>query len=76
MTPCTPTSLILRIDWALLREQKDYCLNEAANRPDVAEIYEGIIALMDNLQDTAVNSRLIPRDIVFGPDEEVGTTGQ
>ena len=71
----TPTNLILRIDWILLREQKAYCLNEAFNRPEAIAIYEGIIALMDNLQDTAIDSGLIPHDIVFGPDEVVDAAG-
>ncbi|RTL52453.1 MAG: hypothetical protein EKK46_10900 [Rhodocyclaceae bacterium] len=65
----TPSHLFLRIDWALLREQKAYCLNEAFNRPDTVDVYEGLIALLDNLQDTAVACGLIPRDIVFGPEE-------
>jgi hypothetical protein len=54
-----------KIDWALLREQKEYCINEAANNAECAHIYDGIVHLMDALQDQAVaNGEL--EEVVFG----------
>jgi hypothetical protein len=68
------------LDWALLREQKDYCENEAANN-DAAEIYEALLSLIDYLQDAAVLDGIATEDEVYGkcayttralpsPDEE------
>lgn len=44
------------IDWTLLREQKEYCLNEANNNADAGHIYSGIVHLMDHLQDFAAET--------------------
>lgn len=59
-------AVINDIDWALLREQKEYCVNEAMNNSEVADIYEGIIALMDAIQDAAVADGLVTEKKVFG----------
>ncbi len=50
------SDLIDAIDWTLLREQKEYCVNEANNNPDACEIYSGIVHLMDHLQDFAAET--------------------
>lgn len=57
---------IKNIDWKLLREQKDYCVNEAMNAPDVSHIYEGLVGLMDAIQDAAVADHLATEHEVFG----------
>lgn len=64
MNQCT--AAVSKIDWPLLREQKLYCLNEADNNPDAKGIYEGIIALMDAIQDAAVIDGLATEEEVFG----------
>lgn len=55
----------MKIDWKLLREQKDYCINEAMNNKDAAHIYDGIVNMMDHLQDEAVANGT-PEEEVFG----------
>ena len=44
------------IDWTLLREQKEYCVNEANNNADAGHIYSGIVHLLDHLQDFAAET--------------------
>lgn len=41
----------LRLDLGLMREQRDYCINEAANasEEEKREIYQGIVNLYDEL---------------------------
>lgn len=53
------------IDWKLLRKQKDYCVNEASNS-DAGEIYDGIVNLIDVLQDAAVKDGIASEETVFG----------
>ncbi len=60
--------ILQRMDWALLREQKNYCLNEEANNYDARYIYGGIVALMDQLQDAAVACGMATVEQVFGED--------
>lgn len=57
-----------KIDWELLREQKGYCVNEAANNKDAYTIYDGIVALIDALQDHAVEKRFCTETEVFGDE--------
>ena len=64
------TNLIKRIDWPLLREQKEYCTNEAANNADAARIYDGLLNLLDAIQDAAVKDGLASEVEVFGPEDE------
>lgn len=65
-----PQALFVKLNWALLREQKEYCINEANNRPEVAHIYDGLINLLDALQDCAVDEKLVPEIKVFGEPHE------
>lgn len=58
------------LDWKLLREQKDYCFNESANNKDAEEIYDGIVNLIDHLQDAAVLDGIATEEEVFGAGEE------
>ena len=60
------TAFALGIDWALLREQKDYCLNEMENNAEAAGIYAGLVHLIDNLQDAVVDDELCTEEDVFG----------
>lgn len=73
--------VLRNLNWKLLREQKEYCANEAANNEDVSEIYEGVLNLLDHLQDAAVLDGVATEEEVFGksayttralssPDEE------
>ncbi len=60
--------VLQHIDWTLLREQKDYCLNEAANNAEVGHLYMGIVHLMDSLQDAAFADGLGTEQQIFGED--------
>lgn len=51
--------VVKAIDWDLFREQKAYCFNEANNNQDAAHIYEGILCLMDAIQDAADDMGLV-----------------
>lgn len=67
----TITTVIKNIDWNLLREQKEYCENEAMNNSEAAHIYEGLLTLIDHIQDAAIDDGLATELEVFGdPDEE------
>lgn len=57
---------IRNIDWVLLREQKEYCENEAANNTEVGHIYDGIVSMIDAIQDAAVADGLATEGEVFG----------
>ena len=74
----TYTDSLNRIDWKLLREQKQSLLDviyqvepENSDNPDPqqkqwVEHLIGIMHLLDDLQDAAVNSKLVSEDKVFG----------
>lgn len=57
------------VDWGLLRAQKqtllDLLSNNAVPAPD-AEHLDGIINLLDDMQDTAVRSGAVLESVVFG----------
>jgi len=50
----------LNIDWALLREQKEWLLNFDCDEA------EGLIMLLDAIQDKAVDCREATEEEVFG----------
>jgi len=52
---------ISRIDWAELREQKLWLLAQAADRA------QGLVHLLDAIQDDAVEAGLADEETVFGP---------
>ena len=70
--------VLRNINWELLREQKNYCLNEAAGNIQAHEmygatsnklayeIYADIVSLIDHLQDAAVLDGIATEDEVFG----------
>ena len=66
-----PIALFNQIDWELLREQKaEMCaevdraaLNREFRR---ADLFSGIVSLLDSLQDAAVDEVGIPEKDVFG----------
>lgn len=60
---------MMHMDWATLREQKEYCWNEEMNNKDAEEIYSGIIHLIDWIQDSAVTEGYATKKQVFGEDE-------
>lgn len=51
---------IKKIDWGLLREQKDWLLNQ-----HISDEAVGLLELIDNLQDYAVDELGIDENIVF-----------
>lgn len=55
---------MIQIDWALLRQQKEWLVNYTDD--DHAEI-DGLINLLDTLQDLAVESGEFSEETVFGP---------
>lgn len=69
MKPHATDLVMCNIDWALLREQKEYCVNEAANNADCAHIYDGLTHLLDALQDAAVKDGFATFEQVFGAEE-------
>ncbi len=52
-----------RIDWKLLREQKSYLLNLSETSP--SDDLDGVVTLIDDLQDYAVDMLGFPEDTVF-----------
>ena len=64
-------SVMLRIDWLLLRMQKAYLFNEANNDAENGHIYDGMVCLIDALQDAAVADGLATEEEVFGSGEEI-----
>lgn len=61
--------VLRNLNWPLLREQKEYCLNEAANNKDAEEIYDGIVSLFYHLQDAAILNGIATEEEVFGAEE-------
>ena len=55
----------MNINWALLREQKAALVRMAMTGQD-NQALDGIINLLDTLQDEAVSSGLADEEIVFG----------
>jgi len=64
--------MVSTIDWKLLSEQKEYCINESYNNADAEHIYGGIVNLIDALQDAAVKDGLATEAKVF-PNLETET---
>lgn len=62
--------VLRHMNWGLLREQKEYCLNEAANNSDAEEIYGGLLGLLGALQDAAILDGVATEEEVFGKDKE------
>ncbi len=64
----TPEGLIRKIDWSSMREQKDfiYSIVRKANSRQELILCTGILHLIDNIQDCAVDSLGIAEEIVFG----------
>jgi len=65
----------MNIDWALLRKQKQTLLGviaylEAQKVTLLIEDLQGIVHLIDGLQDEAVDSGEAPEAKVFGPDTD------
>ena len=61
-----------KVDWKLLREQKD-CLLQVRNyikKPPVATVIDGIISLLDDIQDQAAVE--IGEEKVFGKRKSNG----
>lgn len=61
--------VLRNLNWPLLREQKEYCINEMANNKGAEEIYSGIVSLFDHLQDAAVLDGVATEEEVFGAEE-------
>ena len=70
-----PTISVRRIDWDLLRKQKqellkaiDNCDQQVTNTPETKQALEGILALLDELQDLAAEE--MGEEAVFSPPSE------
>ena len=59
-------SVMKGVDWELLREQKVFLFNEWNNNRDAEEVCEGLLNLLDNLQDAVVADGLASAEEVFG----------
>ena len=59
----------MNIDYALLREQKEYLLT-VLTKPLDSKTRNGLVHLLDALQDEAVETGAATPQEVFGPDEE------
>lgn len=59
-------SVMKDVDWELLREQKAFLFNEANNNRDAEEVCEGLLNLLDNIQDAVVVDGIASMEEVFG----------
>jgi hypothetical protein len=61
--------ILLGIDWALLREQKSFLVGlqqyELSDNVEGCNVIDGILSLLDNIQDTAVDKFGVPEKLVF-----------
>lgn len=62
--------LYKQMNWALLRKQKEWLLSQ----PESNDYATGLVMLLDNLQDDAVNNGFREED-VFGPWKSVNPAG-
>lgn len=63
-------SLLAGIDWELLRQQKAWLLDVAvdADVDEDVDAQEGLLNLLDNIQDFAVDSLGLSEAVVFGEE--------
>lgn len=59
-------SVVECIDWDLLRKQKEFVWTKANNDQENSEVYEGLLCLIDAIQDAAVADEIATVDQVFG----------
>jgi hypothetical protein len=59
-----------RIDWAKFRRQKKWVLRRVETAPTSYEkgAALGILNLMDNIQEYAVEELNLPREVIWGPE--------
>jgi len=63
------TNFLLNIDFPLLREQKLALLEACDLVPDnVRHAFEGILGILDDIQDQAVDKYCLSPEVVFGHD--------
>ncbi len=60
---------LAKMDWALLRQQKEWLASQTSTHPDQAE---GLLSLLDALQDHAIDELGLPEDVVL-PKTQPGT---
>ena len=60
----------LSIDFDLLREQKHELIKKACASGSTNELLDGIISIIDAIQDQAVENNGLSEVEVFGPDSE------
>ncbi len=58
-----------RIDWELLRSQKSKLLQQTLDA-ELDDVHEGIVNLIDSLQDFAVDKLGYPSCEIFGEGED------
>lgn len=59
------------IDWKLFNKQKQFLVNILDNKvyPEHLDYFEGILHLMDQLQDFAVDDLQYPEEVIFDDGE-------
>jgi len=60
----------LDLDFELLRKQKHELMDHAWKENSTNELLEGIISLIDAVQDQSVDSNGVDEELVFGKPEE------
>lgn len=59
----------LDMDWELLREQKEVLIHLDLGK-NKNKLIEGIISVIDAIQDQAVDENAVPEKVVFGKSKE------
>ncbi len=62
------SDVVARIDWHMLREQKAQLVSGDPSSAEYKEAVEGLVSLIDALQDAAVDSGVVDPEEVFGID--------
>ena len=62
------SDVIAQVDWQVLREQKAQLVSGDPGSAEYKEAIEGLIGLIDALQDAAVDSGVVDPGEVFGID--------
>lgn len=63
-------NILRHIDWETLREQKEFCWNESNKYSASAYIYDGLLHLIDSIQDAAVDDHVATEAEIFGEEFE------
>ena len=72
VSPTRVNNPILGIDWEELRKQKQYLVSRQGveSNPTIHGYYEGLVNLLDSIQDYAVDTLGVDEERVFGKLED------